>query len=505
MQSNAKKSLINMSILLPLHIFQILLNFVLKTVFIKTMGSDYLGVNVLFGDIATLLSLTELGLNNAILFELYKPIRFKDKRKISAVINYSKKIFNMIALVILISGLLLIPGLKHVINSNIEYNSIIWYYFLYLITVAVTYLSTYKTVLITADEKNYITKCYYTLCNTIKVILQSIVLIVFKNFTMFLIIGIFTNVLFNILISRKVEKDYKFLDKTEKLESGEKKKIFNNTKAVFKYKISGLILNNTDNIIISTILTTDIVGQYSGYTTLYTTMIGLLNNFYASIVNSIGKLNIVESSDQKEKTFNLINLFMFILASITSICFFCLADDFIILWIGPEYIMGREILIAIVLNFYISIIMYPLQIYRETTELFIKTQNIALFTSIANIVLSVLLAKIYGLFGILFATSISKLITSFWAEPILLYKNHFNHINGCLSYFKNIAIGFTMTVGIGFFVRFTSSSIEITNFGLLFLKGFVCLLTSSCCVISLLTLNKDFRMIIFKIFKKIKK
>ena len=101
----------NISILLPLHILQILINFVAKTVFIRTLGQDYLGINVLFGDITTLLSLTELGLNSAIMFSLYRPLNHKDHEKISAIINYSRSIFNKIALIITLAGLAIMPFL----------------------------------------------------------------------------------------------------------------------------------------------------------------------------------------------------------------------------------------------------------------------------------------------------------------------------------------------------------------------------------------------------------
>ena len=126
----AKKSILNISLILPLHILQILINFVAKTVFIRSLGQDYLGINVLFGDITNLLSLTELGLGSAIMFALYKPLNTKDTRQISAIINYAKNLFNKIVIVIIIIGLLIIPSLKYVVNSKINMESIIFLSFL---------------------------------------------------------------------------------------------------------------------------------------------------------------------------------------------------------------------------------------------------------------------------------------------------------------------------------------------------------------------------------------
>ena len=48
-----------------------------------------------------------------------------------------------------------------------------------------------------------------------------------------------------------------------------------------------------------------------------------------------------------------------------------------------------------------------------------------LFASVINIVLSILLGKKIGLFGILVATAISRIVTNIWYEPKVLFKEYF--------------------------------------------------------------------------------
>lgn len=484
------------------------MNFVAKTIFIKTLGQDYLGVNTLFGNIVNLLSLTELGLNSAIMFSLYRPLNENNEKKISAIINYSRSIFNKIALTIAAIGICIIPTLKYVVNSEIKLNYIIWYYLLYLITVAVTYLATYKTTLISADEKDYIVKTFYTVFNALRVFVQIILLITTKNFTLYLIAGIIFNLLFNAAITIKVNKDYPFLNdyKNEQLTKTEKKDLYRNTKAVFKNKIASLVLNNTDNIIISSMLTTTIVGQYSGYTTIYTTLIGLLGNFYSGIIHTIGKLNISEDANKKHETFNMVHLLLFMLASITSMCFFFLADDFINLWIGNAYIMEKSILIAIIINFYIYIIHYPVEIYKLTTRLFIKTQNIVILTAISNIILSIALAKYFGLFGILIATGISKLITTFWSEPYVLFRQFFDcSLKDYLLYILKIILEVIFVTISCFILSSYMNNITADTWGHLILKGIICLSISFIITFVALLSSGTFRKIVKRIFHIIMK
>ena len=62
-------------------IITLLLPFIARTVMIKTLGAEYLGLNSLFTSILSVLSLTELGFGSAIVFSMYKPIAEDDNEK----------------------------------------------------------------------------------------------------------------------------------------------------------------------------------------------------------------------------------------------------------------------------------------------------------------------------------------------------------------------------------------------------------------------------------------
>ena len=134
----------------------LLLTFVSRKFFIDYIGVEYLGIHSLFANILTLLAMADLGLSTAMNVSLYKPIAENDTKKLSALINYYKKIYNVIAVVVAIVGLGLIPFLKYLVNleSDIPYLHI--YYILYLSNTVISYLFIYKSALINADQKNYI-------------------------------------------------------------------------------------------------------------------------------------------------------------------------------------------------------------------------------------------------------------------------------------------------------------------------------------------------------------
>lgn len=79
------------------HGITVILSFVNRTVFIRLLGVDYLGINGLFADILMMLSLADLGLTSAMAYSYYKPIAEHDTEKVAALLQYYKKIYQYIA------------------------------------------------------------------------------------------------------------------------------------------------------------------------------------------------------------------------------------------------------------------------------------------------------------------------------------------------------------------------------------------------------------------------
>ena len=73
-----------------------LMIFVVRTVFIKTLNTQYVGVNGLFTNILTILSFAELGIGTAIIYSMYKPVAEHDHKKIKSLMKLYQKSYNII-------------------------------------------------------------------------------------------------------------------------------------------------------------------------------------------------------------------------------------------------------------------------------------------------------------------------------------------------------------------------------------------------------------------------
>ena len=106
-----KKSFKNMTIAIISNIITIIIGFVIQTIFIKTLGTDYLGVDKLFSNIISMLSIVDLGIGSAIIYNMYAPVENDDKEKIKSLMNFYKKAYNIIIALVAVIGFSFIPFL----------------------------------------------------------------------------------------------------------------------------------------------------------------------------------------------------------------------------------------------------------------------------------------------------------------------------------------------------------------------------------------------------------
>lgn len=431
-----KNSLKNIYTGLLGQIVTLLITFITRTIFIKFLGTSYLGISSLFSNILTIFSLAELGVGQAIVFNLYKAIADDEKQKICALMNLYEKMYKFIGLFILVIGLSFTPFLHVLIKGGIYIENIKLIYILFVVNSASSYFYIYRSSFIIANQKNYIiTKINYIFL-IITNILQIVFLIISKNYIIYLLIQIILTIVQNIYISKKCIKIYPFLknNKNYSLGKEEKSNIFKNIRALMVYKIGTISLNSTDNLIISYFVGITTVGLYSNYNLIVVSISGFLNIIFNSLTASIGNLVSKESVKKKKEMFNIINFSTFWIYGVSSICLFILMTPFVDFWIGNEFVLNNYTVLIISLNFYIGGMLFTPYTYRQTLGLFTYGKWRPVISAILNIFLSILLGGNFGLPGVLIATVITRILTNVWFDPYIVYSKGFN--SSAKNYFK---------------------------------------------------------------------
>ena len=451
-------------------IITLLLTFLTRTVFIKYLDIELLGVHSLFSNILTVLSIADLGFGTAILYSMYKPLADRDEQKISALMKFFKNVYCIIAMLVLILGISLLPFLDYFVKDN-NISNLKVYYILFVIDSVVSYLLAYKVNIINADQKNYIVKKYTLFFNILKSILQCITIIIFRSFILYLIIQIFNTLATNLYGAYISKKMYPFLNNKSVLSKKERKDILSNVSSLMIYKIGGIILNNTDNILISMLVGITAVGYYTNYITVINALNNIIAIIFTTVTFSVGNLVVSEAKSKQIDIFNKINFFANFIFSFSSICLVILLNDFILCWLGREFLIDTKTVVAIVINFYMVGILNVIFMFRDTTGLFKKFKYLSIITAVINIILSIILGQIIGLFGIVIATALSRLLTNFWYEPYMIQKIYFNVSSK--KYFINNVINILVTIISSLIIYTLTKNIHVISWMSLILKTIV--------------------------------
>lgn len=499
-ESRTYNSMRNTILALSEQLLYNILSFICRTVFIWTLGKTYLGFSGLFGDILTVLSLGELGVGTAITYSMYKPTAEKDYEKVTGLLNEYKKLYTIIGVGISIIGLLLTPFLYVFISGIPDMPEVPYIYILYLLNTTGSYFFIYKKSILITQQKSYVASIIFIITVTIQNILQIVTLLVFHNFIIYLILQLLSTLVNNISISVYVDKKYKFIReyKNARIDQSTRKILFKNVWAMFASKLSSAIVSSTSNILISTFVSTITLGLYSNYT-LFTNMIRtIVSKIFEAMIGSIGDLVATSSSEKIYWNFRGIWFINFWLVSFCSITFCVLANPFIQLWIGNDYLIEEGVVILLCVNLYMRLMRNTFLSFQDSYGLFLELRVKCIAEAIINLSVSLffLLVLKLGIYGILLGTFVSNITTSFWYEPYLLFVTKFH--KSWLEYFKLFSMYAFITAVTGGLEYYICNIVILGNgLGWFILRLIICIVSINC--IYLITFH---RMMEFSFLKE---
>ncbi|MBP1585439.1 MAG: lipopolysaccharide biosynthesis protein [Lachnospiraceae bacterium] len=417
----------------------ILMGFIARVVFTHTLSSAYVGINGLFSDILNIMAISELGAHTAVSFALYKPIASGDTEKQKTIMRMFRRFYHIVAGIILAGGLAVIPFLGILIRDKDAVPHLTLIYLLYVANSVLSYIGIYRKIIIDAHQQSYIPTIIRTAFWILQNILQIVVLLLTRNFILYLCIWIVCTVVSNICIYIKAGKMYPFLDEKDvkKLEDKDKLSFDENVKAMMIHKAGSVIVNNTDNLLLSSLVGTIALGCYSNYYLIIGSVRQVLEQLFEGMTASIGEMNVRVSKDRIIRVFDSIFFIGQWVYGLITIMLFEILDVFVSLSFGSQYRFDTKITIVLCMIFYFSGMRQPVLIFRNSMGLFKYDKWKAVAEAVINLAVSLVLGFRYGTVGVFLGTLISLLLTSFWVEPFMFYRHRLGR--SCLPYFLKYA------------------------------------------------------------------
>lgn len=404
-----------------------ILPFISRTVMIYTLGNMYLGLNGLFSSVLQVLNVSELGISSAITFSMYKPLAEGDEEEVCALMNFYKKCYRIIGFVVLVAGLLLLPMLRKLISGDVPTEINI--YILYLIQLAATFISyqlfSYKSALLNAAQRNDITSKVSSVIAVIQTFLQIFVLLFLKNYYIYILVVLVSNVINNLTVQRLSKKLFPQYISRGKISKEQFKEIRTKVGGMIFQKIGGVILSSVDTIIISAFLGLTTLGLYQNYYYIITSLFGILGVIMSALISTVGNSIVTESVEKNYRDFKKFNFIYIWIVTWCTICLLCVYQPFMELWVGKERMLSFEMVILFAIYFFVHKWCDMLYVYQEACGIWWETKMVPLCAAIVNLCTNIVLVMIIGLPGILISTIVSVVFVYDIGYAKVLFKVYF--------------------------------------------------------------------------------
>ncbi|MBQ3543882.1 MAG: oligosaccharide flippase family protein [Lachnospiraceae bacterium] len=458
-------------------IVSIFLPFIVRTVLIKEIGIEYLGIKSLFSSILAVLSLAELGFSNAIVYSMYKPIAEEDNDTICALLNFYKTVYRIIGLLILGVGMVIIPFLPYLVKGEYPTDiNIIVVYLIYLGNTVLSYfMYAYLSSLLNAYQREDLISKINIVVSGLLNISQIIIICLTKNYYLYAILMVVFTIVNNIriaFVAKKMYPQYKCQGKLSK-------ELFED----IKKRLIGLVINKLcivsrnsfDSIFISVFLGLTINAVYGNYYYIITSVTAFLTIIVSSITAGVGNSVVIESEEKNYTDMNRLNFVYMWLSGWATISMLCLYQNFMYLWVGKELMFSLPVVILLCIYFYVLKMGDIRSVYVQVNGLWWENRYRAIIESVSNIVLNYILAKYFGVVGIIVATLITLFLVNFCYGSTIVFKYYFIKQNASIYFIQHFQYVF-ITVGIGLVTYLVCGLIGDTSLITLILRGGICII-----------------------------
>lgn len=441
--SRTKNSVLNLTASMGGELLTTLLKFVVRTVFIHTLGKAYLGINGLFADLLTMLSLTELGFDTAINFKLYKPLAEGDDKRVRVLMKFYRQAYRVVGTAILLLGLCLIPALPLLIRDydsleGLGINAVLIFLLFLFRTVSSYWFFAYRSAVMKAAQKKYVLDLAGYVITIVANVAKILVLVLFRSFVLYtatmMVFTIVQNYVFA-AISKRYLPQY-FEKEEDKITRREVVETIKDCMALFVYKVNTVVLKATDNVVISSFIGLAAVGMYSNYFLFYITVNNLLDKTYAAIKSSIGNLFATETVEKKYAFFQVMNYLTVLAYGTAGVGIAVCGNELIRVWVGSDYVITQPFAILIGVEILFHGLCVHLDEIRNVSGVFRPVWYRPVIGVVLNIGLSIWLVNVCGIYGVIIGTLVSEIFSNFVVDPTVVHRYSFENYRSVWVYYR---------------------------------------------------------------------
>ncbi|MDO5293783.1 MAG: polysaccharide biosynthesis C-terminal domain-containing protein [bacterium] len=438
-------------------ILTVVFGLVIPRLFLDEYGASLHGLTSTVTNILSYVTLLNAGLLTASVQALYKPLSLKNTEDINSIISAVKKYYNKVGIyyviVIVLAAFVLPFFVSNQVGPYIAFSVMIA---MGLTSIFDSFLGATYRVLAQADQKYWL----ISLCSIISLIVRSVMQIMLINFhksvVLVQLMPAMMTILTYIILKSYTKRKYPYLDTT----SNPNFEALGQRKAALLHQIAGVVVNNTDTVLLTIFQNLTVVSIYSVYQLVFTHLYSLtVSVFSNSTVASFGHHLVTETKENIRSSFDRYEAMFYIFITCILGTTAAMIAPFVSIYTsdvkGVQYLDSKLILMFMIISI-MNTGRVPCGMLINAAGHYRQTQYRALAEAVINFFVSIFLVRKIGIYGVLLGTVISFVYRTF---DIIIYSNkHILHRSPLLSIKRFVRTGIVI-----FFMYFISNIFEISE------------------------------------------
>ena len=392
-----------------LEMMNMLFPFVIRSVMLHYLGTEYLGLNGLFKSLLMFLNLAELGVGSAMVFSMYKPIAQDDTPTICALLRLYRTLYRIIGLAIAAVGLCLIPVLKSFIRDDLPAGMNL--YILYLMnlgnTVLTYWLFAYRSSLLQAHQRRDVISKVTLAVRFSEYVLKILILVFLKNYYLYLTVQLLCQIAVNLLTAVCASKMYPKYVPSGKLSKEETKNIFHRVRDLFTSKLSATVFDSADTLVVSAFMGLSVLAVYQNYYFIITALRMMLVVVLNACMAGVGNKLVMESRESNYRDLEKISLLFCWLLGVSTSMLLCLYQPFMQIWMGSDNMLAAGLVLCFVIYYYSMGANKLLNMFKDSAGIWKQDRWRPLTAALVNLGLNLATVQWLGLYGVLLSSVVS--------------------------------------------------------------------------------------------------
>ena len=440
-ESRTHKSLLNAKVNLVFYFLALIVSFFSRKIFLDHLGADFIGLTGTLQNILGFLNLAELGVGASVSYALYQPIAKGDKEEISRIVSVFGCLYRYIGGFVLAAGIVVSAFFPVIFRHTIFEMGIIYFaFFSFLTSSLIGYFVNYRSILLYADQKNYVVTAYFQTAMLVKLLVQMALVYHTGNLYLWVAIELVYGFIYASILNWKIRKTYPWLSSNVALGRrlrGQYPEIVRKTKQVFVHKMKDFLLQQSDQILIFAFVSLKMVAYYGNYTLVIGRLTMLFTTMMGGIVAGVGNLIAEGDKEKIQRVFGEMLFTHYVIAGIVVFAVYQGIQPFICLWLGDKYLLSHPILILLLVNAFIMLSRGAVDTFNVAFGNYHDTWSAWVEGGI-NISVTIFSCIHWGLAGVLIGKIASLVpIIVIW-KPLFLYRTSFHR--SIWHYWKNVTL-----------------------------------------------------------------